>query len=179
MRLRLPLVLGAALLGLALLGTGKEDDEKMMRVSSGDIDSPRARTSIPAVIENLALAHKTRDSALYREQLHPSYVLLSSNEEMEPVTYGEDVAATEKLFHDTKWIEWGAAFEPPVPSTLEDYPADRGYWEVSVHELAIRLEAVDPPGEFSVTEGPITLVFRDFGSERVAEWRLVLYREDS
>ena len=164
---------------LGVVGCEKDSVVEVVDLNGDDIESARDPVTAESVIENIALAYRTRDLELYEEQLHPDFVVgffepmpAVDGGEVTGLSYDKNLESVAEMFADAHSITCEMTYETPVPSEFQDYPASEGYYQVNVHNFNLRIDSRRYDRVLMVSNGQTVLVLQDFGVDR-PDWKLV------
>jgi hypothetical protein len=174
------LTLIIVVLCLVVVGCERESVVKVVDLNGDDIESAREPLTPESVIENIALAYRTRDLELYEEQLDPSFVI-EFFESMPAVdggvvmglSYEKNMESVSEMFADAYSLTFEMTYETAVPSEFDDYPASEGYYQVNVHNFNLRIDSRRYERVLVVANGQTVFVLKDFGTAERADWKLV------
>ena len=169
-------------LALCLGVPGCQEDPviQVVDLNGDDVESARDPVTPESVIENMALAYRTRDLELYEEQLHPDFVVgffepmpAVHGGEVTGLSYEKNLESVVEMFADAHSITCEMTYETPVPSEFSDYPASEGYYQVNVHNFNLRIDSRRYDSVLVVANGQVVLVLKDFGTADRPDWKLV------
>jgi len=176
MKSTLVVFIGMIAAAVSLVGCGDDHTVEIVHLSSVDADVPRDQSCPENVVENLAVAYRLQDFELYQRQLDPSFMVKFSSPigDMTGMTYEQDLLSTRQMFEGCSSIEFEMAYEKPVPSTLLEYPPDRGFWQVKIHSLRLRVTRKGSEQTFVVSDNKSIVVLKDVSLTGVPDWRMVM-----
>lgn len=169
-------------LSLCLILVGCEEDPviQVVDLNGDDVESARDPVTAESVIENIALAYRTRDVELYEDQLHPDFVVgffepmqATDGGEVTGLSYEKNLESVVEMFADAHSITCDMTYETPVPSEFSDYPASEGFYQVNVHNFNLRIDSRRYDRELVVANGQTVFVLKDFETAGRPDWKLV------
>jgi hypothetical protein len=165
---------------LGVVGCEKDSVVEVEDLNSNDIESARDQVSPMNVLENIALAYRTRDSELYEEQLDPSFVVGFFEPQpaigggvVRGLTYEQNMTSVVELFADANSLTFEMKYEKPVPSEFSNYPGSEGYYQVNAHEVNLRIDSLRYNNVLAVVGGRAAYVLKNFGTVDRPHWKLV------
>lgn len=174
------LTLIIVILCLGVVGCEKDSAVQVVDLNGNDVESARDPVTAESVIENIALAYRTRDLELYEEQLDPSFVIgfpepfpAVDGGVVTGLSFEQNMESVYEMFTDAYSLDFDMTYETAVPSEFDDYPASEGYYQVNVHNFNLRIDSRRYERVLVVANGQIEFVLKDFGTADRPEWKLV------
>ncbi|MFH1279828.1 MAG: hypothetical protein ABIK65_15785 [Candidatus Eisenbacteria bacterium] len=170
-----------AMFALLLVAAGCGKRPEPVRVSSDGIDTPRPGATPIEVMENIALAHASRDIDLYREQFDPRFEIRFPSEQEcwnagSKSDFEKEMESTGGILGASGWVDYSVSCDPPRPSHVDGYPASAGFQEVMVRDFHVSFWIAGTEDTFTVTDDSALYVFSPDSSAGTGRWKIIFQR---
>lgn len=168
----------SVLIALVLIALSCGSREEPVSISSEEIDAPREGKTPIEVMENYALAHRTRNIEFYQRLIDPRFDIRMppghvSSDEGTGTEYEREMATTGMMFSSAGWIACRFTADPPRPSSVEGYPASDGFQEVVARDLDFRVWVAGTEDTFSVIDDSVLFVLVPDELKTPPTWRII------